>query len=253
MACAGMVELGKVHLAETEVGAWVEGAAVRDHPGVREQPSRLPLAVTKAREPADLLGHLRHLLAGLQEPLGVAPIDMTDVERDQAPGGVEHVDGGCVGTVGVADGVAEHRPQPRRPGEAGHPGGVRRRPRAGPGQPVGDQLDEQVGTVGDRQPRRERGMREIVAAQRHGAAELGAGTEHHHHVSRGDLVEDVLGDQVEGAHRPSPLAGQVGGRDQPADRGPAAPAAGQERRPGQLVVAERPAAHRGPGVLWSTQ
>ena len=242
-------ELREVHLAQAQVAARVEGAAVRHHPGAREQPVRLPVAVPQPREPADLLGHLGHLLPGLQEPLGVGPrrgADVSEISRaegDQAPGGVEDVDRGRVRAVRVADRVAEHRTEPGRPGQAGHPGGVRRRGRTGPGQPVGDQLEEQVGVVDHLQPRCQRGPGEVLAAGGHGLPHLGARPEQHQHVVPGD----VLGHQVEGAHRLAALARQVGGGDQPADRGPAPPADGQEGHPGQQLVAERTAARRGAG------
>ena len=237
------LELGEVHLPQAEVVARVERTPVGDGAGAGEQVPGVGVAARpEAGEPADLLGHLRHLLAGLEEALGVAPVDVAQVERDQAPGGVEHVDRGGVGPVGVADRVAEHHAQPGRPGEAGHPGGVRGGAGPGPGQPVGDQLDEEVGAVHHLQPGPERGPGEVLAAQRRGPADLRGRPQHHQHV----VSRDVLGDQVQRAHRVAALPGQVGRGDQPADRGPAPLAGGQEGHPGQRPVAERTAPHRGP-------
>ena len=66
----------------------------------------------QAGEPADLLGDLGHLLAGLEEPLGVAAVEVAPVERHQPAGGVEDVDGRRVEPVGVADGVGEDGAEP---------------------------------------------------------------------------------------------------------------------------------------------
>ena len=62
--------------------------------------------------PADLLGDLGHLLAGLEETLGVAAVEVAQVERHQPPGRVEHVEHGGVGRVGVAHRVGEHGVEP---------------------------------------------------------------------------------------------------------------------------------------------
>jgi hypothetical protein len=65
-----------------------------------------------------------HLLAGLEEPLGVAAVDVTMVEGDQAARRVEYVDGRCVEPVCVANRVGEHHPEPEPVGQPGHPGGM---------------------------------------------------------------------------------------------------------------------------------
>ena len=81
-------------------------------------------------------------------------------------------------------------------------------------------------------------------ARRH--PELGGRPEQHHHVA----AHEVLGEQLEGGHRSAPLAGEVGGRDHPADRRPAGLAGGQERHPRQPAPVGRQVtvgatAHRG--------
>ena len=127
------LELREVHLPQPEVGARVERAPVGDRAGLGEQLAGGGSGVGRQpRDPADLLGDLLHLLAGLEEPLGVAAVEVAPVERDQAPGGVEHVDGDRVAAVGVAHRVGEYGGQPGLPGDAGHPGGVR----GGAGPPV---------------------------------------------------------------------------------------------------------------------
>ena len=59
-----------------------------------------------------------------------------------------------------------------------------------------------------------------------GGAELRGGAEQGQDVASGG----VLGEEVEGAHRVTPLPGQMGGGDQPAQRAPAAAAASRVTR-----------------------
>ena len=214
----------------------------------------------------DLLGDLGHLLAGLEEPLGVAPVDVAPVEGDQPAGGVEDVDGGGVAAVGVADRVGQHRAEPRLPGHPGHPGGVgggAGTPALGAaaGQPVGDQLDLEVGAGHQLAPRREGGQGEVVAAPGRGPGRLGGRAEQHDQVAGRQLLAELLGEDGEVDDRLAALPGEVGGRDQPAQRRPAGPApaepmdggavgTGQEghpRQPADDRVAVAAAAHRGPG------
>ena len=131
----------------------------------------------------------------------------------------------------------------RGPGQAGHPGGVRRGPRSGAGQPVGDHLDDQLLGTDQVEPPRQDLAAEVVAPQRGRAAQLGGRAEQHPDVPTG-RAGDVLGDQLGGAHRGAALAGGVGRRDQPAHRRPPAAAAGQEGHPGQPGVAGGTAADR---------
>ncbi len=245
------VELREVDLAQAEVGARVEGAPVAHRPGVGQQPPGLAVGVAEPGQPGDLLGHLVHLLAGLEEALRVAPVDVPPVEGHQTAGGVEDVDDRGVAAVGVAHGVGEDRAQPDGAGEAGHPCGVRggagAPDRAGARQPVGDQLDQEVGPRDDLEPRLQRGPGEVVAAPRQGGPDLGGRTE-----QDGDVTAlEPGGDQRQVDHRLAALTGQLGGRDQSADRRPARPTScgagvGQEGHPGQRpVVAEGTAPHRG--------
>ena len=115
---------------------------------------------------------------------------------------------------------------------------------AGSREPVGDHLDEEV--LGGHQlaPGRQRLEREVVAAPGGRLAHRGAGAEQHQHVTG----REVGCEHVEVGDRAPPLAGEVGGRDQPADRRPARPA----RRPGRwpAAAAGRGRRHRGPGCGW---
>ncbi len=167
----------------------------------------------------DLLGHLVHLLAGLEVALGVDPVDVPDVERDQPAGGVEHVGGRGVGPVGVAHRVGEHRGEPlldARGRASGRPAAGRRGPR------WRDHLEQQVGGVDHLPPAGQDGAGQVGAADGERPADLGAGAEQHQQAATGGgRGPDVLGDQVDGAHRLPALAAQVGGRHQPAQRRPA--------------------------------
>ncbi|EON23357.1 DNA polymerase III subunit alpha [Nocardioides sp. CF8] len=215
-----------MHLADAQVGARVEGAAVGHGPGVGQQLTSRRLGVVgEAGQPADLLGHLLHLLAGLQEALGVAAIDMASVQGDESSRRVEHVDGRGVEAVGVAHRVGQHRAQPGLSGDPGHPGGVG----GAVGKAVRDQLDDQVVAGHDGLPRRQRRQREVVAPAPRRHARLGGGAEQHHHVA----AHEVGRQRLQGRHRPASLTGEVGGRDHPADRRPARLAGRQERHPGQ--------------------
>ena len=131
---------------------------------------------------ADLLGDLVHLLAGLQEPLGVAAVEVTDVHRHQPAGGVEYVDGRRVQPVGEADRVGEHGPPApagAESGQPGHPGGVRggARPRAR--QPVGDDLDDELLGPDQVEPATQHRASEVVATQRGRTAQLRGRPEQH--------------------------------------------------------------------------
>ena len=226
----GDLELREVHLTEAEVTGGVEHALVGQGAGGGEQAGGAPVA--EAGVAADLLGHLVHLLAGLQEALGVAPVEVAQVHRDQAAGGVEDVGGGGVEPVGVADRVGDHDRHPReatcaRGGHPGHAGGVRRRAGAGPGQAVRDHLDHQLVGADEVQPAAQHRAPEVVAAQGGRPTEVGGGPEQHPDVTPGD----VLGHQRRRADRGAPLTGLVGRRDQAAQGGPPAASAGQEGHP----------------------
>src|SRR5688572_9291103 len=83
------VELGEVDLPQAEIGPRVQCAAVTHDPGAGEQVAGV--AVTETGMAADLLGHLVHLLARLEVALGIAPVDVAQVERNQSTGGIEDV------------------------------------------------------------------------------------------------------------------------------------------------------------------
>ena len=242
-----------MHLADAEVAAGVEGAPVGDGPRAREQPPGLGAAVAEPGEAAHLLGDLVHLLAGLEEPLRVAPApgraDVAQVgraERHQAACGVEDVDGRRVEAVGVAHGVGQDGGEPGGAGDAGHPRrvGRRARPPLAPlaAEPVGDQLDHEVLPRHHLAPRRDRGQGEVVAAAGRGDAELGGRAQEHHDVA----TRQVGREQVDGGDRTTPLAAQVDRGDHPAQRGPPGLAAGQEGHPSAAALLQRQVARRSP-------
>nr|WP_258016942.1 hypothetical protein [Nocardioides marinisabuli] len=244
----GEAELGEVHLPQAQVGARVERAALRQGAGARQQAQRLaPGAGAGAGH--DLVGHLAHLGPGLQVPLGVAAVDVATVEGDQAPGGVEHVDGGGVAAVGVAHGVGQHRPRTDLLGQREHPGGVPGRAGAVAGQAVRDHLDLQVLAGHQGAPALQGGAGVVAAALGRGGPDLGGRAEQHDQVAGGEQRRDLGGLGVQ--DRGAALAGEVGGREHPAQRGPAAPSAagpggvGQQGDPRQPRVAEGAAPHRG--------
>ena len=228
-------ELREVHLAEPEVLARVEHAPVGDRAGVGEQLGA-SLGLAEAGVAADLLGDLVHLLAGLQEPLGVAAVEVADVERHQPAGGVEHVDGGGVEPGRRSGPRWTAPPRARTPGRASPAIRAACGDEPGPdaGDPVGDHLDQEV--VRDRPPRAS--GRAPPGRGRRDAAWPPGPARRRDRAAPGRPAGDVLGDQVERADRGAALAGEVGRRDQPAHRRPAAAAAGQEGDPGQPGVAE---------------
>ncbi len=159
----------------------IQDALVGDLPGLGEQLGGRALGVAQAGVAADLLGDLVHLLAGLQEALGVAAVEVAQVHRDQSSGRVEYVGRGGVEPVGEPDRVGEHdrQPRPSGPGQAGHPGGVRRGTRPGAGQPVGDHLDDQLAGTDQVEPALQDLATEVVTPQRGRATQLGGRPEQH--------------------------------------------------------------------------
>ena len=229
-----------MHLPESQVDTRVDRAPFGHRPGPGQQGTGGGVAAAHPRQAAQLLGDGGHLLAGLEKPLGVAPVDVTHVERHQPPGGVEDVDGHGVGAVGVADGVAEHHPGAGGRRQAGHPGGVGGRGRTPARNPVVDQLDEHVGGAEQLAPPVEHRPTEVGALHGDGRADLGRRAE----KGQDPPARSVLGDEVQGADRLAPLPGEVGGGDEPTDRSPAGAARGQEGDPRQPEVAEGATARR---------
>ena len=92
---------------------------------------------------------------------------------------------------------------------------------AAAGEPVGDELDEEV--LGGHQlpPRREGRVGQVVAAAGHGRAQLGGGAEQDDQVAVAERAGELLGQEPEIEHRVPPLSGQVGRRDQATQRRPA--------------------------------
>ena len=133
-------------------------------------------------DPGDLLGHFQHLLARLESALGVDAVDVAGVEGDQPARRVEHVGGGRIEAVGVADGVGQHRRHALVGGEAEHassPGRV-------VGAAVGDHLDEEVLAGRDRvAPPGEHLPGEVGTAHGERPAELGGRAEQDEQAAAG--------------------------------------------------------------------
>ena len=177
-------------------------------------------------------------------PLGVGAVDVTPVQGDQPAGGVEHVGRGGVAALGVAHLVGQHRRQPDLGGHPGQVGGAGR----GAGQPVVDQLDLQAAGRHQRAPAGQLGTDQVVAVPLQRRPEERAGAEQDDHVAGAQQRGDLGALRVE--HGRAALAGEVGRREDPAHRGPAAPAAPgtgrvrEEGHPRQARVAEGASAHR---------
>ena len=101
------VELGKVDLAEADVGARVERTLQAQVAGLAQQP--VGATGAPARPCGDPLGHLAHRLGALEVALGVAAVDVAHVERYEPARGVEHVDRHRLSPLGHPYRVGEHR------------------------------------------------------------------------------------------------------------------------------------------------
>ena len=190
-----------------------------------------PVVASRPARPADLLGDLGHLLAGLEVALGVDPVDVAQVEGDQPAGRVEHVDGRGVAAVGVADGVGEHRGEPASAGEPEHPGGgavVRgTRPcEPGPGRPRWETTSTRSRSGPSVAPGAE------GARARSSAGGAGEAPGRPRRPGPSSTSRSPPAARPGRARRPgrgcatgrAALAAQVGRRDQPAQRRPAGPA-----------------------------
>ena len=222
---AGNLQLGEVHLADPEIGAGVDGAAVGLMPGAGEQ---APALVGQPGEAGDLFGDVGHLLTREQGGFGVGAVDVPAVEGDQSPGGVEHVGGRGVSPVGIADDVAQHGRGARGGGQTQQPGSAAGVTVAA----VGDDLDDDRIAAENVAPGVEMGQRQVGSAGTHRPAELGGRAEQHRQRPGLGGRPGVLGDQVEAADRVAPLPRQVGGRDEPAECGPTPAVAGEQDHPG---------------------
>ena len=238
----GEGELREVHLPQAEVAAGVEGAALGQRAGAGQQPRGVGGSATGGVR--HLVGDLAHLRPGLQVPLGVGAVDVAPVQGDQPTGGVEHVGRGGVAALGVAHLVGQHRGQTDLGGHPGQVGGAG----SGAGQPVVDQLDLQAAGRHQGAPAGQLGADQVVAAPLQRRPEERARAEQDDHVAGAEQRGDLGALRVE--HGRAPLAGEVGGREDPAHRGPAAaaaPGAGrvrEEGHPRKARVAEGTSAHR---------
>ncbi len=142
---------------------------------------------------------------------------MAQVEGDEAPGGVQDVDGRGVAAVGVADGVGQDGGQPLLDGQAEQAGGVGGGELVAVGTAVGGDLDEEVLAPDHLPPPAHDVAGDVRSPAPQRPAELGGRSEQ----DEQSPVAGVLGDEVQRGHRPAALPAQVGGADQPAQRGPA--------------------------------
>ena len=110
------IEFGDVDVAETEIRHRVEHALLREVGGDPQQATGLPTG--------DLLGDPPHVGRRRKETAGVLPVEMTGVQRDQPPDGIQQVGGGGLPGMDVTHGVGEdgrHPPLGRvRPHPARH-------------------------------------------------------------------------------------------------------------------------------------
>ena len=229
-------------LADAEVTTRVDHAPLGLGPRTGQQSSAV---VGQAGGPGHLLGDGRHLLAGQQGGLGVAPVDVAQVERHQPAGRVEHVGGRGVGAVGVAHDVGEDRTGALGSGEAEHAGGPAHVART----PVADHFDHDPVVTENVAPAGQVSAGEVVPPVSDRPAELGPGAEQGDQRSGPGQAPGVLGDQVEGADRHPPLTGEVRRRDQPAQRRPPPAVTGEQHHPGQcaaLLTAVRVLVEEGP-------
>ncbi len=116
------LEFRQVDLTQTQVASGVQPAAQRQHPGVGQQ--SLGTSLPTPGEPGHVFGQLQHLLATLEVCLGIAPVHSAGVQRDEPPGGVQHVEGDCLATFDHPDLVGEHTGQAVLVGDGEHPGGL---------------------------------------------------------------------------------------------------------------------------------
>ncbi len=113
-----------------------------------------------------------HLLARLQVALGIDPPDMTRVESDQQPRGVEHVCHRGITAIGITHRVAQHHRQPGVGPEARPP----RRSRQLPPTTVMHHLELQLARLGQGSaPPGDMGSGERSAPQSQRAGRLGLG------------------------------------------------------------------------------
>ncbi len=221
-------------MPHAQVALGVQHAPLGEPPGLDEQ-----IAGRVAVGPADQLGDLRHLLAGFEVRLAGHVLQMPAVQRYELAGGVEHVRHRAVRRVEIADGVAQHRGDPRLFGQSEQAG----RPVGLPLALVIDDLDDHL--VDAFPPRREPGGGEVGPPGGDRLPDVGGGAEQH------DETGGVLGDQLRGGDQaavrppparrrpraPSPIAGrrpwpgQMRRGHQPAQGRPAAPAYGQHHHP----------------------
>ena len=223
-------EFWEVHLPHAQVTTRIQRTPVGDRAGRRQQrPGRVATGpALEPAGPADLLGDLVHLLARLQEALGVDPVQVPPIQGHQPSCRVEHVHGDRVAAVGVADRVGQHDAEsgpvgdPRESRRVG--GGARAPSLTGRPQPVGDHLHHQMGPWHHLLPPPQRGRREVVTTTGHRRTQPGVAAQENHQVAARQELTDLVGRRLEVEHRSPPIPRQLDRRDQPTHRSPPCPA-----------------------------
>ena len=189
-----------------------------------------------------------HRRGRAEVPGGRDPVEVPDVEGDEPAGGVEDVDDGGLLRVGVPGGGGEDDAQAVVAGERVEPGGVAEAGRAAFGSAVADDLDGERVARQQGAPPGQRRLGLAAPPVQHRPADVGVGSEEDdergaavRHRGRMPSAATVgatrrlarrrrrrgqLGDELRRGDRVAALAAQVGGGDEPAERGPI-------RRPGR--------------------
>ncbi len=232
------------HLAHPQVRPRIDPARLPQRDGaLQQQGGRSPIAAGAGH---DLVSHLRHLGPALESALSVGPIQVAAVQRDQAAHRVQHIHHRGAAPVHIADRVGEHGGQPPRRRPAVHPRRPRGRERHRAGAAVvvlcavGGHRYHRASRVQRLLPAPHRLIRQILPPTAQRPPHLRFRTEQRHQAGA------VLGDLPHRHPRLVALAGQVRGRDQPAQRRPPGGPPGKQHHPWQRWLQPVAAAGRGP-------
>ena len=206
----------------------------------------------------DVARHGIHRRSGTEVACRGDPVEVTDVEGDEPPGGVEDVDGGGLPRVGVPHGSGEDDADAVLPGECVEPGRVTEAGRGALGPAVADDLDgDRVARQQGPPPSQRRvGPGALQCEDR--TADVGVGTEQDDERAGATLGgvdarrRGQLGDELGRAHRLAPLTAEVGAGDEAAQPAPACARVetevttpGEDGHPRQPGVHDGAAADRG--------
>jgi hypothetical protein len=228
-------ELREVHLADAEIAPRVEHAPLGQPPGRGEQVARGIAAETGAAH--DVVGDEVHLLAALEIGLGVDPVDVPRVERDQPARGVENVERRTVAAVSAANGVGEDDRDIEVTRERQQSRGFRDVTGTAMAHDFDDDVVRLGATVDDgAPPSLQMSAGEIGATRDDCATDLGVGTEQHGESTR------MRSDQVERRHRLAALPREMRRTHQPAHRRPSGLVSRQHRDSRQPLIHEAAAA-----------